>query len=1492
MRSRNRNARINIKVVVILVLVIVSLGISLVAARQVRRTILSAQALTGGNAAFEKEDWPEASKQFKEYLGRNPDDVEILKKYAKARMAIRPIEIGNIGQTIAAYRRVVRVEPQNEDAYEQLSKLYIATGQFEELAYIAGIRLDNDPNDLQAPLWQANALIHLNKQAEAQQILQGYTDEIESIPDKRDEYVRACGLMSGIAGSEDSQQAKTKALEWLKKAVDHAPESAEALAYRARFYRVAAQSFAERDQQPLLGIALHDAKGADISSETVQDQLLALARKDLEEADRLGTQDPRIHLFLGAEWISHGELERSEAELEAADQLPQEQIEEYFLDINDWVVVRFLFASDLALRRGVRAQDISQTDDVLKALQQPRHRIRILPAAIPLYIAAGGRVSDARDCLDEYTEAILTQQGVAEPRLRRAYLQALVARAEDRLYAVIDALRPVVVNEVSRPELWRLLAEAYSRTDQSRRAISALITYLRLHPDDSNMTLQLAKEYVKLRDWNRAFDAARLAEPLDPGSIVIRLLRIESSVYIAASQPDRINTTRLAALSAELAELRKDHPKDVDIRILQAIIAVYLEQPETAEEELKLAISQCEEPLKAEIQLVRHYYRNERMDEAVSFCRAVCERHAQVAEPWLSLSGLHVAKADYDSALRCLREGLKAVTGRWETRSLSIRLALLELLHGGDQDIGIALLEDVAARDPQEVRARSLLLEIRKVREDKARAEQLVKELRDAEGESGLFWRLHEASLWLSSKEWRSRQQAIGDRLQFCMDSDPEWSAPVLLLVEMYEKLGDFKRVEQACRQALARNPSATDVADRLMTLLEKQGRFSDAENVLEQIETNPRVASAWNVRMALGARDFSRAIDELELRVRNDDRDANSRILLARLIYWQNRDRDQAFRYLSEAEAITSDSLALTAAKVSILRAESQADEAQHILDDYVANSKGFGAYMMRAEYHAGEGEFERAEQDYQKLKAFAEQGAAGYLLLSNFYVTNGKLDDAVRTLEEGLKAYPDDLGLKRSLMRSLFLRARGQDREEALAILAALEERLPEDPELMKLRAMELLQRQTPQSLQAAEKKLETVVRRAPTDIDAQLLLIRLMQAQGQYESARDYAIRAIGSNPDNPALLAARSKVELDLENTQMASQLAQLALQNDPNNPEARDVLVAVALKNKDRKLLEKARALTESVLNGAPADERLLLSRAHVLTYLQQPQTAIPELEAYCQSKDGRSNVAALATLADMYRLSGDMNRSEQWIEQAERLDPNHLSVVHGRFLWRVAQGRFEELVGISSAYLSAGDKEMTSLLSAASILSALDSMALKQEGLKICEHAVKLWPNEVDARLGLASALYQTKNAERAKPIYQALLEKHPDNIQVLNDLAWILQEDDQDYEAALELANRGLELAPGNLYLLDTRGTIQANMEGRLADARTDFETLEQSSTSDGPRQAKTLLKLGQICVKLNDLERARQYIERASEIDQKINIFTPEERLEMARIIQGSGE
>ncbi len=1506
MLSWNRCAKINVKVLIILIIVTVALGASLFAARQVRRSFLSKISLEAGQAAFENEDWLSAYRNFQEYLGRNPDDVEILKKYAKAALAIRPLDAAAVGRTIAAYRRVMQLDPLEEIAYEKLAMLYNVIGNFEELAYIARKRIADLPNDQKAQLWLAEALIGLNKMEDAQAKLTTLKDKIWAfLPDKHDEYVPACLMLSNIEGNKDSPLAKTKALGNLNDAIRYAPESVDALASRARFYRVT----------------------TNVSDPTAEERLAA-ARKDLEKVDDLNTENPRIRLFLAEEWMAHGELDRAANELRAAESLPQETLEEHFFGLNNWAVVRFLLASELAIQRGTTTECASLADETLIALKEKKHRIRVLPYAIRLYVAAGNAL-DARQYLDEYVETMYIQKGQVESQQVLAYLRAMVAKAEDDSYAIIDVLQSAIVSDTSRPELWGLLAEAFSRTDQTRRAVSALIKYLRLRPQDAEMRRQLVNEYIKLRNWSKALEAALLAEDLSPTDIALTLLRIEVSINIVVEQEGHeVTTAKRQALEDEkekLAELREEHPDSVDIRILQAFIAFSLDDPNTAENELKQAIEDCEEPLRAEMQLARLYSRMKRMPEAINVCQTACELHSEVAEPWLYLSTLHAANADYDSALSWLRKGLDTVVGKWEKRLVSIRLALRELMHGDQAlGLGIKLLTELASQDKREVYARTLLLGIRKVQEDQARFQELIDEIKDAEGESGLKWRLYKAAMLLASDEWRSKQPDIVSYLQYCIDSDPEWSSPPLLLAEMYNKLGDSKRVEDTYRQAFARNPSAIDITDKLVNLLEKQGRLADAEKVLQQSEADARAASAWHVRMALRTRDFSRAIEELKFRVANDDRDANSRILLARLVYLEEGDDVQAFVYLNEAEAITPNSLVLTAVRASIWRAKDETEKAQGILDEYVAaRSNDFNAYWMRAVYLTEEGELERAEKDYRKLTTFTEQGAIGYELLSNFYSRNEKLAKAIEALEEGLDEYPEDLRLKRRLMKTLILQADAQGRQRALEILAALEEQLPQDPELMKFRALQILEESTPQSLEAARGKLENVVKLEPTAVDAHLLLIGIMIQEGEYETARDSAIRAVGSNPNNLALLLARGRAELELGNIKIAVELTNLVLQKDPTNTgalgvlldsairsgnnsliedatalahlmleedpnktEVRDVIVTKAVESKDRSLLEVARTLIESALGSNPTDEKLLISRARVLAFMELPQDAIPELEAYCQTKNGSSSVAAIVTLADLYRLAGDMDQAKQRIEQAERVDPNNQVVIHSRLIWLVAQNRFEELAGISSAYLSAKEQNPTTLVRAASVLAALDTMTLKKEGLKLFEHAVTLSPRSKDARLGLAFTLYQTGNAERAENIYQELLEQYPNNIQILNDLAWILQEHYQHYADALKLADRASKLALNDLYILDTRGTILSNLPGRLADAKKDFERLVELSSSDTRQRAKALLQLGRICSKLNDLDHAKQHLKNALEIDQKIDVFTPDERSEIARL------
>ena len=1456
---------VNKKVLIVLILVTIAIVGSLFTARQVRRSIISKMELDAGNTAYENKDWKNAYKHYQEYLGRNPKDVEILKKYAKAHLAVRPLEAKNILQAIGAYRNLLLLEPSNEEIYKELTKLYGGTGNIEELAYISQMEMDHFPDDIDAPAWRAEALINLKKTDEAREILTTLVSKLETQPDKKSEHSRACILLSHIAESSNTKDSTEQALTWLNKAVTFAPESVEALAARARFYRVTP-----------------DIK--DFSSPAEQ---LAAARSDLEAADKIGTDNPQYLLFLAGEWIAYGELDKAAQELATADKLPKEKIEERFLDMNNWIAGRFLLASEIALKKGSITESVALAEQVLSVITEKAFRLRILPSVVRIYIASGD-IPKAKQYLTEYSDTALTLQAEAATRQDLAYLKALIAKSENKPYEVINALPPEIMNDSTYTEMWSMLAGAYSQTDQDRRAANTLIQYLNIQPQDSAMLEQLAKVYLKLQDWSNALRTAQSAEKLNPTKGSIRLLRIEASINLAIQQEDTGRRTSLDNETKELAQLRIDNPKNTDIRILQAMTSLYLNDPNAAEKDLKLAIEDTNEPLKAEMQLCNLYSQTLPLPQAISYCRTVCDHYPEKTEAWLYLSNLYNSNKEYDQAVNCLKEAQKAVSDKTKNRSITLNLAVLEVLHG-DRQAGIALLNELAAQDKQDIRTRILLLGIREIQEDQAKAQKLIEEVKNIEGQTGLMWRIYQSSIWLDSQDWRQKQQDISTYLQYCIDSDPKWSAPVLLMANLYEKMQDLRKAEDVCRQGLVRNPSAAAVADKLVTILENQGRYADAEKVLQQNELNSQFTKSRHTLLTLREGNYSNAIDELKLMVSNNVKDANSRILLAKLIYNQEKDAKKAFEYLDEAEAINPNSENLIATKAAILKAENKNDEALQVLDNYVKDNNNFASYRLRGEYYDTAGDFDHAEQDYRKLITFEGQGVAGYVQLITFYAKNNKLDKAVDTLEEGMKTYSQDSNLKKLLIKVLFQRNQGQDNQEALTMLAALEKELPHDTELMKWRAAQYFGENTPESIRKGSEKLREIIALEPTAVDEYLTLIRLAMQEGNYKEARDYVIQAIGYNPGNLPLVAARSKIELALGNTQMASDLADTVLQKDPNNNEAANVYMSAAINSKDRSLMDKAANYLKSAIEREPNNESLLISQARLLDAMNKTQDAVKTLEDYCKTDEGRKSVPALVTSADLYRLTGDMESANQKLDQAELVDPNNQMVIHSRFLWFVAQNKLDELSGISSKYLAAKNQNPRVLVDAAKILVSKNSMELKKEGLLLFEKAATLSPAMFDARIGLASTLYQTGEVERAKDAYNELLKQYPENIQVLNDLAWILQEHDHQYNEALKLANIGLTLKPDEPHLLDTRGTILSNIDDQLPNAKADFLKIIDLKSTDNNQKAQTLLKLGRLCVKLKEPDQAKQYLENALEIDKKINVFTQEEKTEINGIING---
>ena len=89
----------------------------------------------------------------------------------------------------------------------------------------------------------------------------------------------------------------------------------------------------------------------------------------------------------------------------------------------------------------------------------------------------------------------------------------------------------------------------------------------------------------------------------------------------------------------------------------------------------------------------------------------------------------------------------------------------------------------------------------------------------------------------------------------------------------------------------------------------------------------------------------------------------------------------------------------------------------------------------------------------------------------------------------------------------------------------------------------------------------------------------------------------------------------------------------------------------------------------------------------------------------------------------------------------------------------------------------------------------------------------------------------------------------------------------------------------------MDTRATILANLPNRLADARSDFALLAERLPAKTREKARTLLRLGRLCLKLNDPAQAKRHLQNALEIDRETSVFSADERLEITTMIQESG-
>jgi tetratricopeptide (TPR) repeat protein len=142
------------------------------------------------------------------------------------------------------------------------------------------------------------------------------------------------------------------------------------------------------------------------------------------------------------------------------------------------------------------------------------------------------------------------------------------------------------------------------------------------------------------------------------------------------------------------------------------------------------------------------------------------------------------------------------------------------------------------------------------------------------------------------------------------------------------------------------------------------------------------------------------------------------------------------------------------------------------------------------------------------------------------------------------------------------------------------------------------------------------------------------------------------------------------------------------------------------------------------------------------------------------------------------------------------------------------------------------------------------------------------------------------RSAEAAE-LYQQLLKLEPNNVIAINNLAWIMCEKQGKYQEALELARKGLDLAPQYMDLIDTRGMVYYRL-GEFSKAVQDFTSCIKLYPNSAPAGVASRFHLARAFAKLGQKDQAINYLKQALDFQSRIGGLSKTELAEAQLLLE----
>ncbi len=489
---------------------------------------------------------------------------------------------------------------------------------------------------------------------------------------------------------------------------------------------------------------------------------------------------------------------------------------------------------------------------------------------------------------------------------------------------------------------------------------------------------------------------------------------------------------------------------------------------------------------------------------------------------------------------------------------------------------------------------------------------------------------------------------------------------------------------------------------------------------------------------------------------------------------------------------------------------------------DDVLALNLMGNLYLARGEHDEGIGHLRRLTSIRPEDPTTRATLAAGLLQA-------GEREEGMRELEAAIEQAPGQHALEVVYIVQLL---QGQEHDAALEAIARLQEELPDNPLPHNLRAVAYMGKG---DVGLAREALLEGLQIAPGDPAISSNLAQIALQGGDRNEARRIYRESLRKHPGDVAISLRLGQLEAEDGNLGAMRTVLEQSIERFPEALSPRLVLASYHLSQNEPR---RALALLESVRESAADDLQMLDLLARSQIAAGQNVHAVTTLRALASRVPESGEIRF--RLGTRFEQAGSHSEARTQYRRALELEPPHAQALQSLAVLELRQGRHDQALALAGrmqreegvaaegyaiegrVHSSAGSHEAAALAfeQAYALTPSAENavaLALVQQllgrgkeaaellGTRLAEH-----PDETAVRFQLAKALMATGDNPGAIREYEDLVGTLPDNVIVLNNLAFLYQA--QGDERALKYAKRAHALAPENPAIADTLGWVLVN--------------------------------------------------------------------------------